>query len=125
MSLEAASNAEKGIVSHASAIDETNYVSDTTVMRVVRAVVAMGTVMLAAAALGCEANALHTYYTTNKYDVYWLSVWPSTLDISPSVGLIASSAIMIVLNLVFVIASVIPYVSTPTHFCIAVLILIP
>lgn len=107
---------EKGVDSQASSIDETKYLFDVSVMRGARATLAMISFMLAAAAVGCEANVLHNFYSTNKYDKYWLSVWPSSIDASPTEAIIASSAIMLALNLGFFIASVIPYVSVMSSF---------
>ena len=79
--------------------------------------IAISTLLVAAGAaiVGCEGHALHTYNATNLNDQWFLPLWPQHFDLRPTVTILAAGAIILGLNLVYLVSACIPYVSPPLH----------
>ncbi|ROW14415.1 hypothetical protein VPNG_03936 [Cytospora leucostoma] len=68
-------------------------------------------------ALGLSGDALSVYNTTHLDDLSWLSLWPASFDLRPTVALVAGSAIVTVANIAALLCSKVPHLryNTPLH----------
>ena len=65
-----------------------------------------------AAIVGCEAHALHAYNATHLGNQWYLPLWPSTLDVRPSVAVLGGGASVILFSLIYLLIALIPSVCT-------------
>ena len=63
-----------------------------------------------AAIVGCEAHALHAYNDTHLSTQWYLPLWPSTLDVRPSVAVLGGGALVVLFNLMYLVVAIIPSV---------------
>ncbi|EFR04217.1 hypothetical protein MGYG_07224 [Nannizzia gypsea CBS 118893] len=94
--------------SAASDHDESTYLSRSRVIHWVRIALSSLSLVLAAAAVGCEGHALNYYKSTVKYDKFWLPLWPKGLNLGPSIAIIVCGTILLVFNLAYTIVAVLP-----------------
>lgn len=63
--------------------------------------------------LGVSADAISVYHATYVPEGWFLQLWPSNLDMRPTVALVVGGALVVVANLVSLIAGKIPTVRNP------------
>ncbi|ROV94703.1 hypothetical protein VSDG_06141 [Cytospora chrysosperma] len=67
--------------------------------------------------LGLSADALSVYNMTRLGDNSWLSLWPTSFDLRPTVALIVGSSIVMLANIAALLCSKVPHLryNTPLH----------
>jgi len=63
--------------------------------------------------LGVSADAIAVYHATYVPEGWFLQLWPSNLDMRPTVALVVGGALVVVASLVSLIAGKIPTVRNP------------
>lgn len=66
--------------------------------------------------LGLSGNAIFVYNATRLQDAGWLSIWPASFDLRPTVALVVGSSIVTIANIAGLLCSKVPHVSPHTHF---------
>lgn len=66
----------------------------------------------AIAAVACEAVPLRHYNDTSKWSSDDLPLWPVNFDLRPTIAALACGCVITALNLVYVVAALLPSVST-------------
>lgn len=61
--------------------------------------------------LGLSGNAVFVFNSTRLEDAGWLSIWPASFDLRPTVALVAGSSIVTVANIAGLLCSKVPHVS--------------
>lgn len=61
--------------------------------------------------LGLSGNALYVYNSTYLQDAGWLSLWPASFDLRPTVALLIGSCIVTIANIAGLLCSKVPHVS--------------
>lgn len=61
--------------------------------------------------LGLSADALSVYNMTNLDDNSWISLWPTSFDMRPTVALVIGSTIVMFANIAGLLCSKVPHVS--------------
>lgn len=61
--------------------------------------------------LGLSADALSVYNMTHLNDNSWLSLWPASFNLRPTVALVTGSSIVTLANIAALLCSKVPYVS--------------
>jgi hypothetical protein len=73
-------------------------------------------ILLSVAVLGCAARTLHIFNTQPSTNVWLLPVWPDHFDLRGLEALIGTSVAILLLNLVVVVALLVPAVGIlPSH----------
>lgn len=68
-------------------------------------------VAMSIAILGTAAHTLDVFNKQQTSNPWWLPLWPQHFDVNGTKGLIASAVVTLVLSGVFLVMSVVPYVS--------------
>lgn len=66
--------------------------------------------------LGMSANAISVYNSTSLAEAGWLSIWPASLDLRPTIALLAGSCLVTIANIAGLLCSKVPHVSPATPF---------
>lgn len=66
--------------------------------------------------LGLSADAVYVYDTTRMSEIGWLSIWPASFDLRPTVALVVGSCIVTIANVAGLLCSKVPHVSRPTSY---------
>ena len=67
--------------------------------------------VVAIAVIPCEAVPYHHYKSTAKWASSGLALWPQNLDTRPTIAALSCGCVVAVLNLIYVIAALLPSVS--------------
>ncbi|GFF31840.1 hypothetical protein IFM58399_03014 [Aspergillus lentulus] len=62
----------------------------------------------ALAIIGCEAVPFQHYRSTSGYEEAGLALWPLNFDLRPTIAILSSGCVIAVLNLVYIVAVLIP-----------------
>ncbi|ROW12383.1 hypothetical protein VMCG_00244 [Cytospora schulzeri] len=67
--------------------------------------------------LGLSADAVSVYNMTHLEDNSWISLWPTSFDLRPTVALVIGSAIVMLANIAALLCSKVPHLryNTPLH----------
>jgi hypothetical protein len=88
-----------------------------TTLRLIRMIhlgrIVLSAVLVAAGAaiIGCEGQALYTYNSTNFSSEWFLPLWPQTLDLRPSVGILVGGAVVVLTSCLYLFCAIMPAVS--------------
>lgn len=66
--------------------------------------------------MGLSGNAIYVYNSTRLQAAGWLSIWPSSFDLRPTVALVAGSSIVTAANIGGLLCSKVPHVSSCLSF---------
>lgn len=61
--------------------------------------------------LGLSADAVYVYDSTRLSETGWLSIWPASFDMRPTVALVVGSSIVTIANVAGLLCSKVPHVS--------------
>lgn len=61
--------------------------------------------------LGLSGDAISVYNSTHITDAGWLSIWPASFDLRPTVALVVGSCIVAIANIAGLLCSKVPRVS--------------
>lgn len=65
--------------------------------------------------MGLSSDAISVYNSTRISEAGWLSIWPSSFDLRPTVALVVGSCIVTIANIAGLVCSRVPQVSRPRH----------
>jgi hypothetical protein len=82
-----------------------------------RIVLSVVLVAAAAAIVGCEADAIRTYNSTNLSSQWFLPLWPQNLDLRPSIGIIVGGALIILTSSLYLLCAILPAVRQIHSLC--------
>ncbi|KAJ4424300.1 hypothetical protein N0V82_001000 [Gnomoniopsis sp. IMI 355080] len=66
--------------------------------------------------MGLSGNAIYVYNSTRLEAAGWLSIWPASFDLRPTVALVAGSSIVTVANIAGLLCSKVPHIRNNTPF---------
>ncbi|OAP64415.1 hypothetical protein AYL99_00387 [Fonsecaea erecta] len=93
----------------ASSAQESAYLRQAKWLRWTRTGLAILTTATATAAMGCEGHVLHSYNNTHMGSKWHLPpLWPTDVDVRPTLAILISSTLILVLSLSYLIVSLIP-----------------
>lgn len=92
--------------------DESKFLKKNRVLHRARLGLSILIFIAAVAIIPCEAVPFHHYKTTAKWASSGLALWPMNFDIRPTVAALACGCVIGVLNLAYVVAALLPLVST-------------
>lgn len=64
--------------------------------------------------LGISANAISVYNSTRLEETGWLSIWPASFDLRPTIALLAGSCVVMIANIAGLLCSKVPNVNPPS-----------
>ena len=94
----------------ASSKQEEIYLSRTTKLHWTRLLLSILILATSTTTLACSAHTLHTYNHTNLSTKFNLNLWPTTLNLKPTLSVLICSAIILLSCLIYIIISSIPSV---------------
>ncbi|KIW31158.1 uncharacterized protein PV07_02827 [Cladophialophora immunda] len=93
----------------ATSAQESAYLRQAKWLRWTRGVLSILTIATATAAVGCEGHVLHRYNRTHTSSNWHLPpLWPTDVDVRPTLAILISATLIIVLSLSYLIVSIIP-----------------
>lgn len=96
----------------ATSAQESAYLRQAKYLRWSRAALTGLVIAIGIAAVGCEGHVLHRYNSTHPAKGSSLPpLWPSNVDVRPTIAILASTCIIVVISLVYLVWSLIPTVS--------------
>lgn len=72
--------------------------------------IALISLAIALAVIGCEAEPLRHYKRTSEYARIWLYLWPLNLDLRPTIALLSCGCVVALLDLGYAIVALMPSV---------------
>lgn len=69
----------------------------------------------ALAIIGCQAVPFQHYQSTSGYEEAGLALWPLNFDLRPTIAILSSGCIIAMLDLIYIVAVLIPSVSRPAN----------
>ncbi|KIY02473.1 uncharacterized protein Z520_02612 [Fonsecaea multimorphosa CBS 102226] len=93
----------------ATSAQESAYLRRAKWLRWTRAVLAILSTATATAAVGCEGHVLHRYNSTHMGSKWHLPpLWPTDVDVRPTLAILISATLILLLSLSYLIVSLIP-----------------
>ncbi|EXJ66267.1 uncharacterized protein A1O5_10419 [Cladophialophora psammophila CBS 110553] len=93
----------------ATSAQESAYLRQANWLQSVRCVLAGLTIATATAAVGCEGHVLHSYNRTHMgADWHLPPLWPTNVDVRPTLAILISATIITILYLIYLVVSLIP-----------------
>lgn len=101
----------------ATSAQESAYLRQAKYLRWARAVLAGLVIAIGVAAVGCEGHVLHRYNSTHPArELNLPPLWPSNVDVRPTIAILASTCLIVSFSLVYLVWSLIPTVSSFRYF---------
>lgn len=94
----------------ASSAQETAYLSKIAWLNTIRIALTCLVVSITLAIVGCTTHVLHNYNNTNLAFDYHLALWPSNIDLRPTIALLISSGLTTLAGVVYMIIHFLPSV---------------
>ena len=99
----------------ASTAVESKYLNKVKAIHYARLGLSVIFVALGTAAVASEGHALQVYNHTHLDSQWWLPLWPQYFDVRQTVTVLAGSAIIVFTSLIYIIAALIPSVSSKSN----------
>jgi hypothetical protein len=98
---------------YSSDMDESRFLKRNRVVHFTRLGLSFLTFGVAIAVVACETPPLQHYKNTSQWASAGLALWPLNFDLRPTIAAVACGSLVAVLNLVYIAAALLPYVSLP------------
>ncbi|KAJ5088507.1 hypothetical protein N7456_012123 [Penicillium angulare] len=102
------SSSTVGSNAFSSDMDESKFLKRDRVLRWAQIGLSSLIAVTAVVIIPCEAVPFHHYKTTAKWATAGLVLWPQNLDTRPTVAAISCGAVIAILNIIYVVAALLP-----------------
>lgn len=96
----------------ATSAEESAYLSKALWLRWTRFVLVVLTIATGTAAVGCAGHVLKRYNETNLGSEWHLTLWPSTVDVRPTLAILVAAVLATTLSVLYLVISLVPTVSS-------------
>jgi len=102
-----------GSHAHSSDMQESTFLKRNRAIHLGRLSLSFLIVICAIAVIACETVPFQHYKSTAQWANVGLALWPLNFDLRPTIAALSCGCVIAVLNLIYVVAALLPSVSVP------------